>query len=291
MVTRRLLVERAESVLRARSDDADEGGAEATRCFLRAMLAGLDDDATVPASLVGRIAELLRIDVGTLLPGTPSEPSAMRPSSHPTAVRPTASADARRILLLARADGERLALCEGVARVVLDEATVRAAAMSPVPYDARALKTLRQAGYATDGLVARSLSVDDLAWAELIVTVGGDGAGWDRMLPRTTAREHIAFDEPSARASDLDELESYRRQLRHIERALAPLRGSRGTRSPSRRPPPPVASTPGPIRRASSMTMKAVIAPRDARDAREGGEARDSSKATQDGGSERNRAR
>jgi protein-tyrosine-phosphatase len=234
-------------VLQGRGDAEDEG-AEATRCFLRAMLAGIGEDQEVPGALVGRIADLLRIDVLAL--STHESSGASRASSRPAA--PRASTDKRKVLVVGRGDGERLPLCEGVARSMLDDAVVRAACASPINYDPRALKALRQAGYATDGLLSRPLSVDDLAWAELVLTVGGDRAYWERTLPRSTPREHLVVDEPQALADELDDLESFRVTLRQVERSIAPLRNLRPSRVPSRMPPP--------IRRTSSSTMRAVVA-------------------------------
>jgi len=248
MPSRRQLVERAESVLRARGD-ADEDGAEATRCFLRAMLAGIGEDDEVPGSLVARIADLLRIEV-LALSRTIEPAPASRPSAPPAALRQS-STGIRRVLLLGRSDGERLPLTEGVARSMLDDAEVRAAAVSPAPYDARALKALRQAGYATDGLSARALSVDDLTWAELVLTVSGDPAFWDRTLPRSTPREHLSIDEPAVLEGQLDDLECFRVALRQVERAVAPLRSLRASRMSSRIP----AAMPT---RTSSSAMRAV---------------------------------
>ena len=64
VLTRRDLLDRAEARLRARG--GEEGALEASRCFLRAMLVGIDDTAPVPDDLVARVGEFPKLDLSEL---------------------------------------------------------------------------------------------------------------------------------------------------------------------------------------------------------------------------------
>lgn len=235
VLTRRELLERAEARLRARG--GEEGSIEASRCFLRAMLVSIDDAAHVPEELVARVGEFLKIDFDEL-----TVPPALRrastrppPSSFPLQAPP--GERRRRVLFLGRADGARLAMFEAVGRAVLEsEADVRAAALTPAQPDARALRVLRHAGYATDVVSARAVTVDDLSWADLVVTMGGEREDWERFLPRTTPHQHEVIEDPVALARSVstgDELEPFRSSLRSIERACALLKPPRSSRLPA----------------------------------------------------------
>jgi len=235
MLTRRELMERAEARLRARG--GEEGSVEASRCFLRAMLVTIDDAAQVPEDLVARVGEFLKIDFNEL-----SIPPALRrastrppPSSFPLQAPP--GERRRRVLFLGRSDGARVAMFEAVARTTLEsEADVRAASLTTVALDPRAMRVLRHAGYSTDTLVARPVTVDDLSWADIVVTVGGEREDWERFLPRTTPHQHEVVEDPIALARSVgsaDELEPFRSSLRSIERACALLRPPRSSRIPA----------------------------------------------------------
>lgn len=235
--TRRELMDRAESRLRTRG--GEEGALEASRCFLRAMLVGVEDAAPVPNDLVARVGEFLKIDVAELLEGPPAlrrQSTRPPPSSFPLQAPP--GERRRRVLLLGRADGARLAMLDAVARSMLaDEAEVRAAALTPIAYDSRALRVLRHSGYATELLNPRAVTVDDLTWADLVVTVSGEREDWERFLPRSTPHHHEPVDDPIALIRELtdehDELEAYRAVLRAIERLLSGLRPPRSSRLPA----------------------------------------------------------
>lgn len=239
-------MDRAEARLTARADA--EGSVEATRCFLRAMLVGIDEDGAVPDDLVARIADLLKIERDELFgppPGSTGAASTRRLSTRPPSVGPRR----RRILVLGRADAARLPMLEAIVRAAFaEEADVRGAALSPAPLDPRALRVLRLAGYATDALVPRALAVEDMTWSDLVVTVSGEREDWERLLPRNLEHVHDLIDDPAALARDLEEVddqsEPYRATLRAIERLVEKLRGGRSTRMPV------------PDRRASSSSLR-----------------------------------
>jgi protein-tyrosine-phosphatase len=230
-------MERAEIKLRARS--VEEGGLEASRCFLRAMLVGIDDAAPVPDDLLARVSEFLKIDLEDLV-APPQRPSVRPPSANPLASVP--GERPRRVLFLGRSDPARVAMIEAVARSVLaDEVEIRAASLAPAPVDARALRVIRHAGYSTDGVHPRAVSVDDLSWADLVVTVGGEREDWERFLPRSTAHQHESIEDPVGLARGLEtsrnELEPFRMVLRAVERMLGALRPPRATKVPTVAPP------------------------------------------------------
>lgn len=237
--TRRELMDRAEARLRTRGG-GEEGALEASRCFLRAMLVGVDENASVPHDLVARVGEFLKIDLVELL----DNPALRRQSTRPPTSNPLAAPPGerrRRVLLLGRADAARLAMLDAVGRTMLaDDAEVRAAALTPIGYDARALKVLRHSGYATEQLNPRSVSVDDLSWADLVLTVGGEREDWERFLPRSIPHQHEPVEDPIALTRELadehDELEIYRTVLRAIERIVAQLRPPRSSRLPAAAP-------------------------------------------------------
>ncbi len=232
VLTRRELMERAEARLRSRG--GEEGSVEASRCFLRAMLASIDESAAVPDDLVARVGEFLKIDL--------TENAALRrastrppPSSFPLQAPP--GERRRRVLFLGRNDSARIVMLEAVARSLLtDDADIRAASLTPVAPDPRTIRVLRHAGYATEVVSPRGVTVDDLSWADLVVTVGGEREDWERLLPRTTPHQHELVEDPVALARSLgsgDELEPFRSSLRAIERACALLRPPRSSRIPS----------------------------------------------------------
>jgi protein-tyrosine-phosphatase len=237
MPTRREIMDRAESRLRARrSADQDEEGLEASRCFLRAMLTSVDDHEQVPADLVARVSEFLKLDLEELTNGPNSRRSARPPASSSLAAPP--GERPRRVLFLGRSDGARLVMIDAIARATLaGEVDVRAAALSPVPFDPRALRALRHAGYATEGIAPRPMTVDDLSWADVVVTIGGEREDWDRFVPRSIAHQHEPVEDPVVLAKDLigseDENEPFRLVLRAIERLVAVMRPPRSSRMPA----------------------------------------------------------
>ena len=141
------------------------------------------------------------------------------------------------MLFLGRQDSARIAMFDAVARSILaTDADVRAASLTPMAADPRTLRVLRHAGYATDVISPRAVTVDDLSWADLVVTVGGERDDWERFLPRTTPHQHEQIDDPVAAARTLqpvDELEPFRASLRVVERACTLLRPPRSTRVPT----------------------------------------------------------
>jgi protein-tyrosine-phosphatase len=234
MLSRRELVERVESRLRSRSGD---DGIEASMCFLRAMLMGIEDEGSVPDSLLARVGEFLKIDPTELT----LDPLTRRPSTRPPSVwpapPPSSRAAARKVLFLARSDGARLPMLEAVGRTMLEGiADVRSAGIAPVVFDSRATKALRQAGYPTETLSPRPVSVDDLSWADVVVTCGGEREDWERFIPRSIAHEHHLIDDPIPLAKDLgpddDELDVFRNAVRAIERVIGPMRPVRPSRIP-----------------------------------------------------------
>lgn len=235
--TRRELMERADARLRTRG--GEEGALEASRCFLRAMLMGIDDAGAVPDDLVVRVGEFLAIDHAELM-GVAARPST-RPPPSSVMLQAVPGERLRRVLVLGRGDGARVAMLDAVGRAMLvDEAELRAACLAPVPYDTRALRVLRLAGYATEGLGARAVTVDDLTWADLVITVGGDRDMWDRFLPRSTPHQHEPIDDPVALTRGLpgehDDHEAFRSALRTIERVLSALKPPRSSRLPAAAP-------------------------------------------------------
>lgn len=233
--TRRELLERAEARLRARG--GEEGAVEASRCFLRAMMVGLDDNTKVPDDLVARVSEFLKLDLSELVSTPALRRASTRPPPNSVPLQSPPGERRRRVLFLGRADGARLAMFDAVARAMLmDEADVRAASLTPVAHDARTLRVLRHAGYATDALHPRAVTVDDLSWADLVVTVGGDRTDWEKLIPRCTPHQHEMIDEPIGLARAItegDELEPFRAVLRVIERTVSVLRPPRSSRIPA----------------------------------------------------------
>lgn len=239
--TRRELMDRAEARLRSRG--GDEGSLEASRCFLRAMLVGVDETARVPDDLVSRVCEFLKIDKAEVVEHAPAlrRQSTRPPSNFPLQAPP--GERRRRVLLLGRADGARLAMFDAVARAMVgDDAEVRCAGLTPVAYDPRALRVLRHSGYPTELLNPRAVTVDDLSWADLVITVGGDREDWERFLPRSTPHQHEQVDDPVALtrglSGDRDELDAYRAVLRVVERVIGQLRPPRSSRFPAAPPMP-----------------------------------------------------
>ena len=191
MPTRREIIERVTSRIRMRGG---EGRVEASLCFLRAMLVGLTDEQEVTPSMLERVGEFLRVDPHELeddsLQSNPRRNSSMRISSIP-------AARLTRILLLGRGDSTRLPMLHAVASArYVEIADLRWASITPVPIDPHALKVLRQAGYPTAHLAPRGVSVDDMAWADLVVTVTGAREEWERFIPRSIAHEHTLCPTP-----------------------------------------------------------------------------------------------
>lgn len=125
-------------------------------------------------------------------------------------------------------------MVEAVARVrPSDEAEVRAAAHQPVPPDGRAIRVLRQAGFPVDGLAPRIVTVADLAWADLVITVTGEREDWDRFIPRSTPREHELLPDPLKLSSRSDDLEPFRITLRAVERLVAARLNRRSSAGPN----------------------------------------------------------
>jgi protein-tyrosine-phosphatase len=258
--TRRELLERAEARLRARG--GEEGTVEASRCFLRAMMVGLDDNARVSDELLSRVSEFLKIELSDLVTNPALRRASTRPPTNSFPLQSTPGERRPPGGFLGRADGARVAMFDAVARAMLtDEADVRAASLTPAAHDARTLRVLRHAGYATDALHPRAVTVDDLSWADLVVTVGGDRTDWEKLIPRSTPHQHETIEEPislARAASGADELEPFRAVLRVIERTVSVLRPPRSSRipaAPSLRPswsripvatedPPPVSNRP-----------------------------------------------
>lgn len=236
--TRRELMERAEARLRARG--GEEGSLEASRCFLRAMLAAIDEQAQVPEDLVSRVGEFLKLDLTELSPQPALRRTSTRPppSSFPLQAPP--GERRRRVLFLGRHDGARVAMFEAVARAMLvDDADVRAASLTPAATDPRAVRVLRHAGYATEQLSPRTVTVDDLSWADIVVTVSGERDDWERYIPRSIPHQHEVVDDPVAAAKPLtgvDEIEPFRLSLRAVERAVVALRPPRSSRMPAAPP-------------------------------------------------------
>ncbi len=228
-------MERAEARLRARG--GEEGALEASRCFLRAMLSAIDEQADVPEDLVSRVGEFLKIDFSELSPKPALRRTSTRPppSSFPLQAPP--GERRRRVLFLGRQDSVRVAMFEAVARALLaDDADVRAASLTPAATDPRAVRVLRHAGYATEQLSARAVTVDDLSWTDLVVTIGGDREEWERYIPRSTPHQHEQVDDPVALARSVDpadELEPFRSSLRAVERVVTQLRPPRSSRIPA----------------------------------------------------------
>ncbi|GAC1522171.1 MAG: hypothetical protein NVS3B10_22600 [Polyangiales bacterium] len=229
MPTRRELIERVTSRVRARSG---EDRLESSLSFLSALLVGITEVHAVPPAMLERVGEFLRVEPHELgdepPPSNPRRNSSLRISSIPPP-RPT------RILLLGRGDPARMPMLHAVATARYSEiAEVRWASIAPVAVDARVLKVLRQAGYATAHLAPRTVSVDDMAWADLVVTATGTREEWERFIPRSIAHEHQPVPAPALPelAADADPLEALRQTLRHVERAIAAVRPARPSRFP-----------------------------------------------------------
>ncbi len=237
MPTRRELIDRVTMRMRARGG---EGRVESSLCFLRALLVGVADDAPVPAAVLSRVGEFLRIEEDDLedgeleAPPPPSNPirrSSMRISTAPPA-RMT------RVLFLGRGDAARLPMLDAVATArYAGIAEVRSASIAPAAIDARAIKVLRHAGIETDHLVSRTVSVDDLSWADLVVTASGTREDWERFIPRSMAHQHHPVPDPELGLADpaADVHDSLRYTLRMVEKVIAAVKPVR----PSRFPPPP----------------------------------------------------
>lgn len=230
-------MDRADSRLRARSsgdEGRDEGALEASRCFLRAMLMGIDDMAPVPSDLVNRVGEFLKIDVAELISPPALRRISTRPPLSAAPLQPAPGERRRRVLFLGRSDAARIAMLDAVSRATLaDDVDVRTASLTPIAHDPRALRVLRHAGFATDAIHPRAVTVDDLSWADLVITVGSERDDWERLLPRSTPHQHETIDDPIplARANG-DELAPFRTVLRVIERTVSALRPPRSSRIP-----------------------------------------------------------
>ncbi len=233
--TRRELLDRAEARLRARG--GEEGAVEASRCFLRAMMVGIEDTSVVPDELVARVSEFLKIEVSELVSNPALRRATTRPPASDFPLQSPPGERRRRVLFLGRSDAARLPMIDAVARTTLaDDADVRAASLTPAPHDPRTLRVLRHAGYPTETLVPRTVTVDDLSWADLVVTVGGERTDWEKLIPRTTPHQHELVDDPVALAravAEGDEHEPFRAVLRAIERTVAALRPPRSSRIPA----------------------------------------------------------
>jgi protein-tyrosine-phosphatase len=255
MPTRRELIERVTMRMRARGG---EGRVESSLCFLRALLVGVADDAPVPAAVLSRVGEFLRIEEDDLEdveleppppPSTPLRRSSMRISTAPPARMV-------RVLFLGRSDPARLPMLDAVATArYAGIAEVRSASLAPAPIDARAIKVLRHAGIETGHLLARTVSVDDLSWADLVVTASGTREDWERFIPRSMAHQHHAIPEPELGVSDpnADVHDSLRYTLRMVEKVIASVQPLR----PSRFPPPGANPSPTGI---STGIMRAITA-------------------------------
>lgn len=231
-------MDRAENRLRARRE-GDEEGLEASRCFLRAMLTAVADHEQVPEDLVARVSEFLKLDLDELTNGPNSRRSARPPPMSSLAAPP--GERPRRVLFLGRSDAARLVMIDAIARATLaGEVDVRAAALSPVAFDPRAIRALRHAGYSTESIAPRPMTVDDLSWADVVVTIGGEREDWDRFVPRSIAHQHEPVEDPIVLAKDLvgseDENEPFRSVLRAIERLVAVMRPPRSSRMPAAAP-------------------------------------------------------
>lgn len=233
MMTRRELIDRVTSRMRARGGD---GRVEASLCFLRAILAGVGDDAPVPNEALARVQEFLRIDDegDELLDSEPPPPAPARRSGRISTAPPMRMT---RILFLGRNDAVRLPMLDAVATArFAGIAEVRSAAIAPVTADARVIKVLRHAGIETEHLAARTVSVDDLSWADLVITVSGSREDWERFIPRSMSHDHHPIPDPELDAIpvDADPLDALRYTLRMVERVIGQVRPAR----PSRFPPP-----------------------------------------------------
>ena len=240
MPSRRELIERVTARMRQRGG---EGRVEASLCFLRALLVGVGDDQHVPDEMLERVSEFLRIEPQELEVEPPHRRSSLRISTVPPA-RMT------RVLFLGRSDPMRLPMFDAVGGARFSGiAEVRAAAIAPVAIDARAIKVLRHAGIETDHLAARSVSVDDLAWADIVVTFEGTREEWERFIPRSIAHEHHPVIDPMTEIDSLDEkadaLDTLRYTLRSVERVIAAVRPARPSRFPAPAPLPPMSPSSG----------------------------------------------
>jgi protein-tyrosine-phosphatase len=263
VTTRRELIDRVTTRMRLRGG---EGRVEASLCFLRALLVGIVDDAEVPTAVLGRVTEFLKIeddlDDVELDPPAPPGPrrSSMRISTAPPS-RPT------RLLFLGRSDSARLPMLDAVATAKLAGiAEVRSASIAPAQIDARVIKVLRHAGMETDHLSARTVSVDDLSWADIVVTYSGSREDWERYLPRSIAHEHFPVADPELEklAPDADAFDILRQSLRTIERVVAGVRPARPSRFPPA-PPTGIALSPSTSQqlRAVRVPLRTERAPRD----------------------------
>lgn len=242
MPTRSELIDRVTSRVRARGG---EGRVEASLCFLRAILVGVGEQQPVPAAMLERVAEFLRLEPHELEDEGPPPSNLRRSSLRISTIPPERTT---RVLLLGRSDPIRLPMLHAVALTRLSTvADVRGAEIGPVPLDARAIKVMRQAGFDTDRILPRPVTVDDLTWADLVVTVTGTQADWAKFLPRSIAHEHQPVADPSLDAlpEGVDPLEVLRQTLRQVERVVAGVRLARPSRFPSGQmgavkvPPPP----------------------------------------------------
>jgi protein-tyrosine-phosphatase len=257
MPTRRELIERVTMRMRARGG---EGRVESSLCFLRALLVGVAEDAPVPAAVLSRVGEFLRIEEDDLEdvelePPPPSNPvrrSSMRISTAPPARM-------IRVLFLGRGDSARLPMLDAVATArYAGIAEVRSASLAPAPIDPRAIKVLRHAGIETDHLVSRTVSVDDLSWADLVVTASGTREDWERFIPRSMAHQHHSIPDPELGVADpgADVHDSLRYTLRMVERVIESVKPVR----PSRFPPPPSSGVPVSTSTSMSGAMRAINA-------------------------------
>ncbi len=221
------------------------------------MLIGVDEDAVVPDELIARVSEFLRIEADDLSGPPVSRRASTRPP--PPSLKAAPGERRRRLLFLGRSDAARVAICEAVARASLgDEAEVRAASLTPAAPDPRAIRALRHAGYPTDAIVSRAVTVEDLSWADLVVTLGGDRETWEKFLPRSIAHQHESLEDPVVRARDLagsqDEDEPFRAAIRAVERVVVAMRPPRSSRVPA------LPQT-GPLPRTASRPRMPALSP------------------------------
>lgn len=242
MPTRSELIDRVTSRVRARGG---EGRVEASLCFLRAILVGVGEDQQVPTTMLERVAEFLRLEPQELEDDQPPPSNLRRSSLRISTIPPERMT---RVLLLGRSDPVRLPMLHAVANARLSTvAEIRAASIGPAPVDARIVKVLRQAGYDTDRVLPRPVTVDDLTWADLVVTMTGTIIEWAKFLPRSIAHEHQPVADPSLDSlrEGQDPLDVLRQTLRNVERVVGNIRLARPSRFPSgqmgavKMPPPP----------------------------------------------------
>jgi protein-tyrosine-phosphatase len=200
---------------------------------LRAILVGVGEEQPVPTPMLERVAEFLRLDPQELEDEQPPQSSLRRSSLRISTIPPERMT---RILLLGRSDAVRVPMLHAVASARwASVAEVRAASIAPSPVDARVVKVLRQAGFDTDKVLPRPVTVDDLTWADLVVTITGTRDEWAKFLPRSIAHEHQPVTDPSLDSlrEGADPLDVLRHTLRNVERVVGGIRLARPSRFPS----------------------------------------------------------